>query len=192
MNVPLSSLYLCDASDFTPFTIFCNPVSPLLPIVSNQPTVGSYFTQTTLTHYNIISIMKVATVFALLVASASAFTAPQFATRAVGKPAPVAKKAAPVKAAPVKKVAPVKAVAKPVAKPVAKKVAPVKAVAKPVPKPVVKKAAPVKAVAKPVPKKVVPVKVAPKKVSVVSKFKSAKPVSRFASYLADSRLASRC
>ena len=40
--------------------------------------------------------MKVATVFALLLVSANAFTAPQFATRAVG---------APKKAAPKKKVA---------------------------------------------------------------------------------------
>lgn len=67
--------------------------------------------------------MKVATVFALLLVSANAFTAPQFATRAVGAPTKkvaaakkvvakkvVAKKVAPVKAA-VKKAAP-KAVAK--------------------------------------------------------------------------------
>lgn len=40
--------------------------------------------------------MKVATVFALLLVSANAFTAPQFATRAVGAPK---KKAAPKKAA---------------------------------------------------------------------------------------------
>lgn len=59
--------------------------------------------------------MKVATVFALLLVSATAFNAPQFATRAVGKaPATkaVAKKAVKVKAVKVKavKVKPVKAV----------------------------------------------------------------------------------
>ena len=44
--------------------------------------------------------MKVATVFALLLVSANAFTAPQFATRAVGAPKKTAapkKKAAPKK-----------------------------------------------------------------------------------------------
>eukprot|EP00429_Kryptoperidinium_foliaceum_P078619 CAMPEP_0176208436 /NCGR_PEP_ID=MMETSP0121_2-20121125/13119_1 /TAXON_ID=160619 /ORGANISM="Kryptoperidinium foliaceum, Strain CCMP 1326" /LENGTH=64 /DNA_ID=CAMNT_0017547421 /DNA_START=32 /DNA_END=222 /DNA_ORIENTATION=+ len=58
--------------------------------------------------------MKTTAVFALILASAAAFNAPQFATRAVGKkPAPVkAAKVAPVKkAAPAKKAAPVKAVA---------------------------------------------------------------------------------
>lgn len=44
--------------------------------------------------------MKVATVFALLLVSASAFTAPQFATRAVGAPK---KKAAPKKKVAAKK-----------------------------------------------------------------------------------------
>jgi len=79
--------------------------------------------------------MKVATVFALLLVSAHAFTAPQFATRAVGKaPATkaVAKKKAPAKKAPAKK-APVKKVA-------VKKAAPKKAAPK--------KAAPKKAAAK--------------------------------------------
>ncbi|CAB4667617.1 unannotated protein [freshwater metagenome] len=89
----------------------------------------------------------------------------------VKKAAPVAKKAAPVKAAakPAAKSAakpaakPVaKAAAKPAAKkvaPVAKKAAPVKAAAKPAAKkvaPVAKKAAPVKAAAKPAAKKVAP------------------------------------
>jgi hypothetical protein len=47
--------------------------------------------------------MKTATVFALLLATATAFNTPQFATRAVGaKKAPV-KKALPVKKAPIKK-----------------------------------------------------------------------------------------
>ena len=103
--------------------------------------------------------MKVATIFTLFLASASAFTAPQFATRAVGKPAPkavAAKKVVPVKTAPAKKVAPVKAVAKPA--PV-KKAAPVKVVAK--------KAAPVKAVAKAPVKKAAPVKVVAKKAAPV-------------------------
>jgi hypothetical protein len=51
--------------------------------------------------------MKTATVFALLLATATAFNTPQFATRAVGaKKAPV-KKALPVKKAPIKK-APIK------------------------------------------------------------------------------------
>jgi len=71
--------------------------------------------------------MKVATVFALLLVSAHAFTAPQFATRAVGKaPATkaVAKKKAPAKKAPAKKKAPVKKVA-------VKKAAPKKAAKKP-------------------------------------------------------------
>jgi hypothetical protein len=93
--------------------------------------------------------MKVATVFALLLVSANAFTAPQFATRAVGP----AKKAAPVKAAPAKKV-------------VAKKAAPA-------PKVVAKKAAP--APKKVVAKKVAP---APKKVvakkPIITKIKAAK------------------
>ena len=62
--------------------------------------------------------MKVATVFALLLVSATAFNAPQFATRAVGK-APATKavakkavkvKAVKVKAVKVKAVKPVKAV----------------------------------------------------------------------------------
>jgi hypothetical protein len=102
--------------------------------------------------------MKVATIFAALLASASAFAPPHFATRAVGKPAPkaVAKKAAPVKPV-AKKAAPVKAVAK--------KAAPVKAVAK--------KAAPVKAVAK----KAAPVKAAPKPVAKKVVLKTSKPVS---------------
>lgn len=52
--------------------------------------------------------MKVATVFALLLVSANAFTAPQFATRAVGAP----KKVAAVKKVVAKKVAPVKAAVK--------------------------------------------------------------------------------
>jgi len=83
--------------------------------------------------------MKVATVFALLLVSAHAFTAPQFATRAVGK-APATKAVA--KKAPAKKKAPFSL----------KKKAPVKKVA-------VKKAAPKKAA----PKKAAPKKVAPKK-----------------------------
>ena len=59
--------------------------------------------------------MKVASVFALLLVSATAFNAPQFATRAVGKaPATkaVAKKKAPVKKAAAKKAAVKKAPAK--------------------------------------------------------------------------------
>jgi len=88
--------------------------------------------------------MKVATVFALLLVSAHAFTAPQFATRAVGK-APATKAVA--KKAPAKKKAPFSL----------KKKAPVKKVA-------VKKAAPKKAAPKKAaPKKAAPKKVAPKK-----------------------------
>jgi hypothetical protein len=77
--------------------------------------------------------MKVATVFVLLLASAQAFNAPLFATRAVGKaPATKAVKKAVVKKAVVKKVA-VKKVA--VKKVVAKKVAaPKKVVAKKAPR----------------------------------------------------------
>jgi len=84
--------------------------------------------------------MKVATVFALLLVSAHAFTAPQFATRAVGKaPATkaVAKKKAPAKKAPAKKAPAKKA---PVKKVAVKKAAPKKAAPK--------KAAPKKAAAK--------------------------------------------
>jgi len=94
--------------------------------------------------------MKVATVFALLLVSAHAFTAPQFATRAVGKaPATkaVAKKKAPAKKAPAKK-APVKKIA--VKKAAPKKAAPKKAAPKKVArkKAAPKKAAPKKAAAK--------------------------------------------
>jgi hypothetical protein len=78
--------------------------------------------------------MKVATVFALLLVSANAFTAPQFATRAVGAPKKaVAKKAvAPKKAVVAKKAAAPKVVAKKAAAPkaVAKKVVAKKVVAK--------------------------------------------------------------
>jgi len=86
--------------------------------------------------------MKIATVFALLLVSASAFTAPQFATRAVGK-APATKA---VKKVPIKKVAVKKAAVKKVA---VKKAAP-------------KKAAPKKKVT---PKKIVRKKASPKKVA---------------------------
>jgi hypothetical protein len=62
--------------------------------------------------------MKVATVFVLLLASAQAFNAPLFATRAVGKaPATKAVKKAVVKKVAVKKVAVKKVVAKKVAAP---------------------------------------------------------------------------
>jgi hypothetical protein len=138
---------------------------------------------------------------ALLAATSSAFTAPQFATRAVGKAAPAKKvvaKAAPVKkvvakAAPVKKVVakPTKVVAKKVvAKPVVKKAVAKKDVAKPVAKPVVKKAfanpfakkAVVKADVKPVAKKAVakPVvkKAVVKKAVVKPVVKKAAPVKK--------------
>ena len=95
--------------------------------------------------------MKTTAVLALILASATAFNQPLFATRAVGAKAPVAKKAAPVakKAAPVaKKAVPVAKKAAPVAKVAVKKVAPVAKKAAPVAKPVVKKVA-VKKVAAP-------------------------------------------
>jgi hypothetical protein len=75
--------------------------------------------------------MKVATVFSLLLVSASAFNSPMFATRAVGKaPATkaVAKKVVAKKAPPAKKVAPMKKVV--AKKVVAKKVVAKKVVAK--------------------------------------------------------------
>ena len=66
--------------------------------------------------------MKVATVFVLLLASAQAFNAPLFATRAVGKaPATKAVKKAVVKKAVVKKVVAKKIVVKKVAAPKRKK-----------------------------------------------------------------------
>ena len=121
--------------------------------------------------------MKTTAVLALILASATAFNQPLFATRAVGAKAPVAKKAAPVakKAAPVakvavKKAAPVAKKAAPVAKVAVKKVAPVAKKAAPVAKkaaPVAKKAAPV---AKPVVKKVV-AKAAPAKTVSVVRFR---------------------
>jgi hypothetical protein len=128
---------------------------------------------------------------ALLAATSSAFTAPQFATRAVGKPAP-AKKAAPVKkvvAKPTKVVAKkvaTKAVVKPVAKPVVRK-----AVVKPVAKPVVRKAV-VKPVAKPVVKKAVAKPVVKKAVAkpvvkkVVAKKGPSKP-NALANFLSDAK-----
>jgi len=113
--------------------------------------------------------MRVTTVFALLLVSASAFNAPQFATRAVGKaPATKAVKKVAPKAVKKVKVVAKKVVAKKVAvkKVVAKKVAAKKVVVKKV---VAKKAAPVKkAVAKAVKK------VAVKKAAVV-KVVNAKP-----------------
>jgi hypothetical protein len=113
--------------------------------------------------------MKVATIFSLLLVSASAFTAPQFATRAVGKaPATRAvKKVAPKKKAPATKVAVKKAPAKKFTFG-AKKAAPKKAVPQ---KAAPKKAAPKKAALKKVApkkaalKKVVPKKAASKKVA---------------------------
>jgi hypothetical protein len=123
--------------------------------------------------------MKVATVFTLLLVSANAFTAPQFATRAVGAPKKAVAVAPKKVAAPKKDTATKAVVAKAAVKKVADKKVPVKKVVEKkvvVKKVVVKKVAPkavvktaaTKAVAKPAAAK----KVAPKK-PILTKIKSA-------------------